>query len=133
MPTRPATSLMRSARAGAPFRDSRATATRFADARFGDAFDEFFLLDTTPGFLLSLLDYSKVREAQQPRRISTQKKFFEGTGVGHMKLDRVSVAVTGSSVRTSFPFFLSSVLLLLATLLAAAPHAAAQSTGGRIR
>jgi hypothetical protein len=41
MPTRPATSLMRSGRA----------ARRFADARFADTFDEFFLLDTGGGFL----------------------------------------------------------------------------------
>src|SRR5271163_1011526 len=49
-------------------------------------------------------------------------------GVGHMRVARGC-----SSARASFPIFLSSFLLVICSVLAAAPNAAAQSTGGRFR
>src|SRR5271155_5196320 len=49
-------------------------------------------------------------------------------GVGHMR-----VARSCSSARASFLVFLSAFLLMVCSMLIAAPNAAAQSTGGRIR
>src|SRR5271167_708785 len=50
-----------------------------------------------------------------------------------MKQNRISVAVACSPARASFPLFLSFIFLIAFCMGAAAPRAAAQSTGGRIR
>jgi hypothetical protein len=74
-----------------------------------------------------LLDYSKVSGARQPRRIVSKEKFF-GAGGEFMKVD-ARCWPSGSLCRSAV---LSLSILAMAVLLAA-PHAGAQSTGGRIR
>lgn len=50
-----------------------------------------------------------------------------------MKQNRTSVAAACSRAHAAFPFFLSSIFLIVLCLIVVAPRAAAQSTGGRIR